>query len=748
MSYVWGCCIVSIETYGNYQLIKRLAMGGMAQIYLARQHGPEGFEKLLVVKRILPHLAENQEFVRMFLDEARIAARLNHPNIVQIFNLGAPDDSFFIAMEYIHGDDLRKVFKRAERMSQEMPVALICRVITEVCAGLDYAHKKTDPTGKPLGIVHRDISPQNILLTFEGRVKIVDFGIAKAADQATVTRSGVLKGQYSYMSPEQAAGQRLDGRSDIFALGVIFYELLTGTRLFKRSSDMATLQAVADCQVTPPSHVNPKLPEDLDPIVMKALARKPEDRYGEAVQLQLALEDWLVSHQLPSSSAHLSAFMQELYAERLAEEARLGEVVVEDDSMGPPPSRKAETHVEPRRSAPPLPPRSSDDDAGAMTEPLAMADLVGMGMAGRTPKRPSSRTPRPSELREGREGRGTSERRPLEPRRAGESRRMESVSEPRGPSERPSRQTKGRQALPPPTTSSKKKGRSLAVGLAAVLAGLGLSLGGWWLLQPGAAVEAEHASVRLVTEPPGAAVVFDGKSLPGATPLTLPLVPAGRYPVVVLMDGYQELQTTVEVPATGAVTLEPLRLVARAVPPPPVEQRPAAVRLTLEAEPAHAQLVVDGQSRGKAPVELEAKAGQELSVRADAPNFRSLTRKVQVKDAPTQVERLVLEAQAAPPPGVERPKPPVTERPKPPPETTRPVVSTEPAEIRLGTVRFAVTPWAEVSCNGRVLGSTPLRDIQLPAGSYDCKFSNPELGTRTQRVEVKPNVHNKVVVKF
>jgi hypothetical protein len=321
-------------------------------------------------------------------------------------------------------------------------------------------------------------------------------------------------------------------------------------------------------------------------------------------------------------------------------------------------------------------------------------------------------------------------------------------------SDRSGRQS--RQPTPPPAPA-RKKGRGVVVGLLAVMAGLGLSLGGWWLLQPDAAVEppqavVKHASVQLVTEPPGAAIVFDGKSLPGATPLSLPSVPAGRYPVVVLLDGYQELQTTVEIPAAGTVRLEPLRLVPRAVTPPPVEQRPATVRLTLETEPARAELVVDGKARGKAPVELEAKAGQALSVRADAPNHRSLTRKVQVKDAPTQVERLVLEAQAAPPPVTERPKPPpVTERPKPPPETTRPVVDTEPAESRLGTVRFTVTPltvWAEVSCNGRVLGSTPFRDVKLPAGMYDCKFSNPELGTRTQRVEVKPNVHNKVVVKF
>src|SRR4051812_22615795 len=324
-----------METYGSYQLIKRLATGGMAQIYLARQKGPEGFEKLLVVKRILPHLAENADFVRMFLDEARIAARLNHPNIVQIFNLGAQDDSYFIAMEYIHGEDVRKVWKRSEQKGTVMPTHLVCRVIMEACSGLDYAHKKADQNGKPLGIVHRDVSPQNILVTFEGGVKVVDFGIAKAADQAVVTRSGVLKGKYSYMSPEQALGKKLDQRSDIFALGVVLYELLTGTRLFKRANDIQTLNAVTECNVPPPSEVDEDIPKDLDAIVLKALAKEPQDRYEYAVHLQMALEEWLLRHQLPSSSVQLAGFMQELYAERLAEEKAAGQVLVEEiDSLG------------------------------------------------------------------------------------------------------------------------------------------------------------------------------------------------------------------------------------------------------------------------------------------------------------------------------------------------------------------------------------------------------------------------------
>ncbi|WP_147447367.1 protein kinase [Corallococcus sp. CA054B] len=326
---------MSIETYGSYQLLKRLATGGMAQIYLARRPGSDAPDKLLVLKRILPHLSENDEFVRMFLDEARIAARLAHPNVVQIYDLGAEGDTFFIAMEYIHGVDARRLWKRSETAGRPLPVPIVCRILLEACAGLDYAHKKTDAAGRPLGIVHRDVSPQNILVTFDGGVKVVDFGIAKAADQATVTRSGVLKGKYSYMSPEQAAGQRVDRRSDVFALGVVLHELLTGGRLFKRVSDMLTLSAVAECNVPVPSQVAPRVPAELDAIVLKALAKDPDARYQHAQELQRALEGWLASQPQPCGTpADLAGYMRELYSDRLTEEARSGEVQVTDEEAG------------------------------------------------------------------------------------------------------------------------------------------------------------------------------------------------------------------------------------------------------------------------------------------------------------------------------------------------------------------------------------------------------------------------------
>ncbi|QRK07749.1 serine/threonine protein kinase [Archangium violaceum] len=664
---------MSIENYGKYQLLKRLAMGGMAQIYLARQRGPEGFEKLVVIKRILPHLAENAEFVRMFLAEARIAARLDHPNIVDIYDLGAQDDSYFIAMEYIHGEDLRRVWKRAERSGQLIPVPLVCRILIEACAGLDHAHKKVDSNGKPLNIVHRDISPQNILLTFEGRVKVVDFGIAKAADQASETRSGVLKGKYSYMSPEQASGQKkLDCRSDIFALGVVLYELLTGMRLFKRLNDMATLQAVAECRIQPPSQINPRVPKDLDAIVMKALARDPDDRYAEALQLQLALEDWLVAHQLPASTAHVAAFMKDLYAARLAEEARLGDVLVEEVEVLSP-SGGVRAAFEKSAAETMASPRQVDTGAsGPRTSP-------------RTPGRPSRSEPRIV----------STERQEPEPRLTVDIRRApaaEPREEPPAQSTeklvaRPSRERQPTVVVPPPAVPppsvpspavppTRRLNRRALLGIGAGIL-VGLMFGGW---------------------------------------LALRSEPAPRRAT-----------------ATEPTAPEP-------APPAPARPEPLQVQVTLTAKPAQATLTVDGRPYDKAPVVVSATPGQELNVRAEAPRHQPLTRKVTVGQGPAQEESLVLEPLPEP------------RREEPRPEPARPATATverpAPPETRRGTVRFAVTPWANVSCGGRDLGSTPLQDVQLVAGVYECRFSNPELGTRTQRVEVKPNSHTRVVVKF
>lgn len=318
------------ESFGRYQLLKRLARGGMGEVWLARQAGMQGFEKLVVIKRILPHLAEDEEFVNMFLDEGKIAAKLNHSNIVNIFDLGQEGEYFYLAMEYLHGEDIRRIWKQAARAGTALPPALACRIIADACAGLDFAHKRTDERGEPLNIVHRDISPHNIIVTFDGAVKVIDFGIARARGRMAHTATGALKGRFEYMSPEHASGLEVDHRSDIFALGVVLWESLSGRRLFKRDSETATLLAVAQCQVPPPSELNADIPAELDAVLLKALAPRREDRFEDAAALRLALEDWLVQARQPASNAHLGAFMRSLYAERLSKEASLGHPVIEE----------------------------------------------------------------------------------------------------------------------------------------------------------------------------------------------------------------------------------------------------------------------------------------------------------------------------------------------------------------------------------------------------------------------------------
>ncbi len=309
-----------IEPFGRYQLLKKLATGGMGEIFLARQKGVGGFEKLLVVKRVLPHLAEDQEFVDMFFDEARIAAALNHPNIAQIYDLGDVDGRFYLAMEFVQGDSLRGVNARANEELGGMPVALKCRVIADAAAGLDFAHRAKTASGKLLGLIHRDVSPQNILVGFNGAVKLIDFGVAKASNKLSNTATGTIKGKYAYMSPEQGRGQDLDHRSDIFGLAIVFYEVLTSSRLFKRETDMATLKAVVGAKIPPPSSVTKGIPKRLDAIVLKGLARDREERYQTAGEFQLAIEEFLVQERLAGTSAHLSAFIQSLYSEEIAQD--------------------------------------------------------------------------------------------------------------------------------------------------------------------------------------------------------------------------------------------------------------------------------------------------------------------------------------------------------------------------------------------------------------------------------------------
>ncbi|RKH58076.1 serine/threonine-protein kinase [Corallococcus aberystwythensis] len=307
--------------FGKYLLLERVNVGGMAEVFIAKAFGVEGFERILAIKKILPTMAEDDEFITMFIDEARISVQLNHANIVHIHELGKHEDAYFIAMEYVAGRDVRTLLERYRRRKEIMPTAQAVFIVSKMCEGLDYAHRKKDARGQDLHIIHRDVSPQNILVSYEGEVKIIDFGIAKAANRSQKTQAGILKGKFGYMSPEQVRGMPIDRRSDIFAVGVLLYEMLTGEKLFVGESDFSTLEKVRNADIPLPREFNPNISSGLEKVVLKALAREPEDRYQWASDLQEDLMRFLLAGDAIYSSKHLSGFMKEAFAEDMLREA-------------------------------------------------------------------------------------------------------------------------------------------------------------------------------------------------------------------------------------------------------------------------------------------------------------------------------------------------------------------------------------------------------------------------------------------
>jgi len=310
------------QLFGKYELLDRLAIGGMAEIFLARQTGLEGFEKPVVLKRIRPHLSDKKNFVKMFLNEAKLAAQLNHHNVVQILDLGKVGDSFFIAMEYLFGRDMRRVVPKAELQGISFPIVYACKIASQVLEGLFYAHQKTDARGQPLGIVHRDVTPENIFVTFDGGVKILDFGIAKAANIVEQTRAGEIKGKLSYMSPEQCAGKPLDHRSDLFSLGVVLYEWVTGFKLFTGESDVAVLKSITDGKIYRPSYFKADVPEAVEQILMRALEKNPDDRFQTAWEMQFELDRFLANNEFTPSNNHLATFVKQLFADEIDAESK------------------------------------------------------------------------------------------------------------------------------------------------------------------------------------------------------------------------------------------------------------------------------------------------------------------------------------------------------------------------------------------------------------------------------------------
>ena len=306
--------------FDEYYLVERIAVGGMAEVFKGVTYSDEGFERQMAVKRVLPHIAEDKDFIEMFIDEAKLVSQLQHPNIPQVYHLGKHEDQYFISMEFISGQDVRSLFDRGTVQSIKLDLGVCTYIVMEVCEALDYAHRKTNARQEPLHLIHRDVSPQNIIVSYDGTVKLIDFGIAKAVGQINQTQAGILKGKFSYMSPEQARGYSIDARSDLFGLGAVLYELITLERCFLGQTDFSTIERVRNTEYQLPRKIRRDIPAQLEKIVRKSLAKDPNDRFQSAADFQEALRVFVRAHQLQRSREQVATYMSSIFAQEVKNE--------------------------------------------------------------------------------------------------------------------------------------------------------------------------------------------------------------------------------------------------------------------------------------------------------------------------------------------------------------------------------------------------------------------------------------------
>jgi serine/threonine protein kinase len=696
---------------GKYELLRRLGKGGMAEVFLAKQTGLEGFEKLVVVKRILPQLAGNDDFVTMFLDEARTAADLRHPNVVSIFEVGEDSGTYFIAMEYLHGADIRKIQRQSVQLDIAIPLQHALQIIIDAANGLHYAHTKSSLSGESLRIVHRDVSPQNILVTHDGATKIVDFGIAKAATQNTETQTGVVKGKYTYMAPEQAAGEVLDARADQFALGIVAWELVTMRRLFKRESEIMTLAAIAEADVPPPREIVPQLSKGIDAILMKSLARRREDRFSSCQEFMMALEEQLAREGMVHSPARLGQFMKELFKDTLEEEANLGVGQLDGQSI---------SHLDVDRTNPA---RSKGRSKSQQSISIAIdvaedVSLPSDHTAVAPPAAKSGEAPRGST----RSGRVTSAGRSLEDSDTPSTRGAD-----RG---QPDKLLRARgssvvEAVAREHESEGKKNRLLAaaVGIAVVLA---LAVGLFAVLFMGGG----DAELIVKTTPAGARVFLNGELQSERTPAILRSVPAGvLHTVRVELDGHDPFTFDGKVADEGGRLVLETKLESTASAKPTVVAKDPVPVADADRPDSGASSSSGTKTAASEPVDVKPTAAD-----ADDPITDP---KSDPKSADTQVDK-----KPEPKKPVDRP----STKPKKPEKTDK--VATRP-DTTPALLKVVAKPWAKVYVDGKFIDTTPFPAQKIAPGAHEVKLLNPDLKKeKIEHIQAKPGETIKINVDW
>ena len=680
------------QRFGKYTLIRKLALGGMAEIFLALQRSMAGFEKLIVVKRVLPHLAQDQAFIELLLTEARIAATLNHPNVAHIYDVGEVHGQFYIAMEHIHGEDLRSIVRQMKKVNEtSFPLEHAIAIVLGCCAGLSYAHEKASLDGTPMEIVHRDVSPQNILVTFTGDVKLVDFGIAKAGRSTTEdTGTGQLKGKIPYMSPEQAQGLPLDGRSDVFSVGVILFELCTGKRLFRGANEMDTLKMIVEGEYPKPRALNPNLPERLEKIILKSLEKDLAHRYQSAREMQADLEDMIRAEQMKVSPLTLSSWMQHLFEEKLgqqkqmlAEGRQLAEVIAAQVA-----AEEAEAAREATRSG--VRTRQRNRVPWILTGVFALLFAVFIGYVaifgvGGRPTGPGVMV--------------------IESEPAGASIRIDGdVRAERTPA------TIRELPLAHYTVTVSSEGfvpftQELDLTETAQESTVHATL-----VRPSAS---SYGIASVTTTPVGAHLLLDGHDTTHVTPATVPEIEPGvEHTLVISLDGYVPVTRTLLLTA-GQV--ETITLTLERTPLAPNESL-----LVLTTDPPDSRVQLDS---------TWYETGSPFEIRVPSRSYR-----LRITHAGRRMEERDLSL-----PGGQRTELSVElERERSAPTTTTHDHAPPPASGP-GHITIAATPWCNVSIDGHAVGETPVVEHSLPSGSHSVTCTNPEThATRTVRVDVRP----------
>jgi hypothetical protein len=682
-----GVSQVFPQPFGRYFLTSKVAMGGMAEIFRAKSIGAEGFEKVVAIKRILPHFTEDEGFVTMFKDEAKVAAQLTHANVVQVFDFDEVDELFYIAMEFVEGHDLKRVLDMGVKNGKPLSIAQSVYILIEAAQGLHYAHTRV-VDGQPLNIIHRDVSPHNVMVSFNGEVKIMDFGIAKAASRSTKTRVGTVKGKCAYMSPEQARGKNLDPRSDLFALGVTLWEMLTGKRLFVGESDFETLNNVLKAEVPPPSELNPDVPKDLEAIVLRSLARERDERQGDCGMFATELRRWFYANVPDPDAVNLKGYMHDLFADQIeklktdvAAEAQMMDAIRKGQSG----QRKAVTGSQPAMAA-------GDDER---TMALDSSALAAPGDADRTMALPDAAAM-------------LSGMRPASGPNA--SRTMAAVEPP------------------------KKSNVGLIVGgvvALAVVVGVGMVMMGGE--KPKAAnvgaPPAAPVKVLLTIKAAGAKQisVLGGEMVCTNKDECTYKADKGVEISVLAKDGDRQQMEKITPESDGQV-LE-IKL-------PAAEKKVEAVAaaattiLAIEVVPANADVTIAGQhvpvAGGIAKLPT-AKLGDTLKVEVKAEGHKPMVKDVLVATPTVQKEVFKLESEkkADAPAAAAREGGAAGEGDE-----------GKAAAAGPGHVKVTATPWAKVSVKGKAYGTTPI-DFDLPAGKHTVTLTKGDV-TKSKSVVVKP----------